>query len=118
MLEPRQGAATRACGSRRCAISLGHPWPILRPVDLAAIGTTRCCDRPGVQRWGTSGEPSLDFGAERELEACVVGPHVQALQKRRDVCLCLGTVARDERIQTVVVSNDVAEDRIECLNDV
>src|SRR5262245_13819722 len=142
MLEPRQGAATRACGSRRCAISLGHPWPILRPVDLAAIGTTRCCDRPGVQRWGTSGEPSLDFGAERELEACAVacqahqedagpfkdvcdfepscveGPHVQALQKRRDVCLCLGTVARDERIQTVVVSNDVAEDRIECLNDV
>src|SRR5215475_3939092 len=95
---------------------------------------------PGMQ--STSGESSVDFGAERELEACAVacqahqedagpfkdvshfepscveGPHVQALQERRDACLCLGTVARDERIQTVVLSNDVAEDRIECLNDV
>src|SRR5438067_11807222 len=67
--------------------------------------------------------PSVDVGAQGDVEAgavacqthqedagpfegvghlepsCVEGPHVQALQKRRDTCLRLGAVAGEEHVQ-------------------
>ena len=40
--------------------------------------------------------------------SCVEGPHVQALQKRRDSCLCLGAVAGGEHVHGFVFSKDGA----------
>ena len=50
--------------------------------------------------------------------SCVEGPQAQALQECRDACLRLGAVACEERVQGLVLSKDVAEDRVQRLDDV
>ena len=88
--------------------------------------------RNGSERFGSQGDveagavachahqedagPFEDVG---HLEpSCVEGPHVQALQKRRDGCLRLSAVAGEEHVHRLVFSKDALKDRIECLHDV
>src|ERR1700730_12492765 len=64
--------------------------------DLGAQGDVE----PGAVACQAHQEKAGTFKDVSHFEpSCVEGPHVQALQKRRDTCLRLGAVAGEERVQ-------------------
>ena len=86
---------------------------------LQGTSAPKAMSKPAPLRASAHQEDAGPFEGVGHLEpSCVEGPHVQALQKRRDACLRLGAVAGEERVQGLVLSKDAAEDRVERLHDV